>query len=73
MTFTTCSRCGAIARVIAGNISHLERNCTSDCYRCEGCGTVTWQDRPPRNFFGQEISKAAALGFGRGEPEPAHV
>ena len=49
MTYTTCGRCGAIARILAGGISNLDRSCISDMYRCEECGTATWRDRVHHN------------------------
>ena len=64
MTFTTCTKCGAVARIYAGGISHLDRNWVSDLYRCDGCHTVTWHDRihhTGRNFLDQAIDKAAPV------------
>jgi hypothetical protein len=64
MTFTTCNKCGAIARILAGGISHLDRNCVSDLYRCDECHTVTWQDRvypSGRNFFNQAIDNGTPV------------
>jgi hypothetical protein len=73
MTFPTCGRCGAVARVIAGGIANLERNCFSDCYRCEDCGTMTWRDRTRWNFAVQENGKEPGVVSTRGEREPTHV
>lgn len=64
MAFTTCTKCGALARIYAGGISHLDRNCVSDLFRCDECHTVTWQDRvhhAVRNFPGQAIDKVRPI------------
>jgi len=60
MTFKTCGRCGAVERILAGGICRLDRNCLTDLYRCEDCGTVTWRDlihHDRGNFLGQAIGK----------------
>jgi hypothetical protein len=76
MTFKTCNRCGAIARILAGGISHLNRNCVSDLYRCEECHVVTWQDRvhrTERNYFRQVFNKVAPVDARQRERAPFNV
>jgi hypothetical protein len=76
MTFTTCERCGDIARIFAGGISRLDANCLTDVYRCDACGTLTWRDRVHqfgRNFTEQIIANPVPLHLDQQARALAHV
>jgi hypothetical protein len=61
MTSVNCDRCGAMARMITGSICNFERQCLTDCFRCDQCGATAWRDRPLWNFPGQETGKEPSL------------